>query len=120
VDKRPITVADPFTPEFRLDMSIADQKGVVGGSYTHSMWDGSVWQEITFSGGAAIHNGSPSVIELLIPRTLLGNPAFLNIGVVSTDRARIHTASDILGSDVSPSDWEEPVILDTFARFEIK
>jgi hypothetical protein len=31
VDKRPITVADSFQPEFRLDISALDRKGTVSG-----------------------------------------------------------------------------------------
>ncbi len=80
VDKRPITVADPYQPEFRLDIHTLDRKGTVSGSYAFYAWDGIEWQALTPTGGAAINNGSPSVIELQIPKSLLGNPAFINLG----------------------------------------
>jgi arabinogalactan endo-1,4-beta-galactosidase len=117
VDKRPITMADPYQPEFRLDIRAIDRKGTVSGSYEFYAWDGAEWQALALAGGAAIQNGHPSVIELQIPKALLGNPEFINLGVVSTGRGRIHTAGDIMGIDISPSDWEEPVTLDVFAQY---
>jgi len=119
VDKRPITVADPYKPEFRLDILAIDRKGTVSGSYAFYSWDGSQWQTLSLTGGAAINNGVPSLIELQIPLSLLGNPEFVNLGVVSTGRGRVHTAGDILGASVSPVDWKETVRLDVFARFEM-
>jgi hypothetical protein len=117
VDKRPITVADPYQPEVRFDIRIVDRKGTVGGSYEFFAWDGAEWQNSALPGGAAIQNGSPSIIEIQIPKNLLGNPEFVNLGVVSTGRGRTHTAGDILGIGVSPMDWAEPVILDVFRKY---
>jgi hypothetical protein len=91
----------------------------VSGSYSLYAWGESTWQAITMTGGAAIQNGHPSVIELQIPKAVLGNPEFINLGVVSTGRGRIHTAGDIMGIDTSPSDWEEPVMLDVFVRYAV-
>jgi arabinogalactan endo-1,4-beta-galactosidase len=117
VDKRPITVADPYQPEFRLDIRAIDRKGTVDGSYEFYAWDRAEWQALALAGGAAIQNGLPSVIELQIPKTLLGNPEFVNLGVISTGRGRIHTAGDIMGTDISPSDWKEPVTLNVFSQY---
>jgi hypothetical protein len=113
-------VADPYQPEFRLDIRIVDGKGTAGGSYEFCAWDGTEWQNLALPGGAAIQNGSPSVIEIQIPKHLLGNPEFVNLGVASTGRERVHTAGDILGTAVSPVDWAEPVILDVFGQYVIK
>ena len=113
---RPITVADPYKPEFRLDISALDRKGTVSCTFTLNAWDGTEWQVATFTGGAACLNGTPSVIELQIPRSLLGNPDLINVGVVTTGRGRIHTAGDILGTSVSPGSWDEPILLETFAE----
>lgn len=120
VDKRPITTAAPYQPEFRLDIRIMDRKGTVGGSYEFYAWDGAEWQNPAFWGGAAIQNGSPSIIEIQLPKALLANPEFVNVGVVSTGRGRTHTAGDILGTDVSPADWAETAVLDIFGKFIIE
>jgi len=119
VGKRPITAADPYQPEFRLDIRAIDRNGTVSGSYDFYTWDGAEWQGLTLMGGAAIQNGSPSIIEVQIPKLLLGNPEFVNLSVISTGRGRIHTAGDILGTHFSPSAWDEPVILDVFAQYMI-
>ena len=119
VDKRPITVADPYKPEFRLDIQAMDRNGTVSGSFEFFAWDGTAWQTLTLTGGATIQAGSPSVIEIQIPKTLIDNPAFVNLGVVTTGRGRVHTAGDIMGTPISPTDWKEPVILDVFGKYEI-
>jgi arabinogalactan endo-1,4-beta-galactosidase len=118
VDKRPITVADPYKPEFRLDIQVIDRKGTVSGSFEFFAWDGTEWQTLTMTGGVALRAGSPSMIEIQIPKKLLENPAFVNLGAVTTGRGRVHTAGDIMGTEFSPSDWREPVILDDFGHFE--
>lgn len=120
VDKRPITVAEPYLPEFRLDIRAIDRKGTVSGSYAFYAWDGVEWQAGAFASGAAIRDGSPSVIELQIPKALLGDPDFVNLGAVSVGRGRVHTAGDVLGAPVSAADWKEPVTLDVFAHYEIR
>jgi hypothetical protein len=117
VDKRPITVADPYQPEFRLDIRLVDRKGTPGGSYEFYVWEGAEWQNPVLLGATAIHNGSPSIIEIQLPKELLGNPEFVNLGVVSTGRGRTHTAGDILGIGTSPTDWAEPVILGIFGTY---
>ena len=116
-DRRPITVAAPWLPEFRLDIRALDRKGTASGNYQLYAWDGNEWQTQGFSGGAAIDAGTPSVIELQIPKALLSDPDFVNIGVASTGRGRVHTAGDVLGTPVSPGDWNEPVKLDVFANY---
>jgi len=120
VDKRPISVADPYQPEYRLDIHMLDRKGTISGSYEFYAWDGTEWQTLAYTGGAGISNGTPSLIELQIPKSLLGYPAFVNLGVVTTGRGRVHTAGDILGTSVSPVDWKEPITLEIFAKYEMK
>ncbi|MBN1428185.1 MAG: arabinogalactan endo-1,4-beta-galactosidase [Anaerolineae bacterium] len=120
VGRRPLRVADPFKPEYCLDVRIIERKDTMGGSYSFYAWDGETWQEITLTGGAAIRSGVPSIIEIQIPKAALGDPHMINIGAVSTDRGRTHTAADILGIDISPSDWSEPVVLDTFGRLDLE
>lgn len=114
VGNRPITVADPFRPEYRLDIGILEAKGTVIGSPVLNVWTGEEWQKATFTGSLVIQSGSPSVMELQLPKDLLGNPTTLNLEVATTDRARIHTAADTFGNAPTPSDWETPVILESF------
>jgi len=118
VDKHPITVADPYQPEFRLDINFQDRKSTVSGSYTFYAWDSAEWLPLSFTGGAAIANGTPSLIELQIPKSLLHDPSFINVAVVTTGRGRVHTAGDIMGTPVSPSEWKEPVVIETFGHFK--
>ena len=110
-------MADPHQPEYRLDIQMMDRKGTVSEHYEFYAWDGSEWHSLPMTGGAAISHGSPAIIELQIPKALLGNPQIVNLGVVSTGRGRVHTAGDILGTDVSPSEWREPVTLNVFASY---
>jgi arabinogalactan endo-1,4-beta-galactosidase len=119
VGRRPITVADPYQPEFRLDVSIVQEGENVRGSYTLNAWVAGEWQEITFTGGTALAAGEISVIELILPRVLLGDPQQLNIAVLSTDRGRVHTAADVLGSDHVPASWDDALILDTFFTVDL-
>jgi hypothetical protein len=49
----------------------------------------------------------------------LGNPDFVNLAVITTGRGRVHTAGDILGTNISPQDWKEPVLLDQFFKLEL-
>jgi arabinogalactan endo-1,4-beta-galactosidase len=117
--RRPITVADPYKPEFRLDVSIMEERGTISGRYVLNMWAEDEWAQVTFTGGAAISSGQTSVIELQMSRALLGNPQLLNVAVLSTDRARVHTAGDILGSASVPADWSDELILDVFSRYAL-
>lgn len=119
VGKRPITVADPYKPEFRFDIEALDRKGSVSGTFVLNVWDGQAWQTSPITFGIALKNGTPSIIEIQIPKTLIGNPEFVNLGVVSTGRGRVHTAGDILGTNFSPSDWSEPLTLETFIRIDL-
>ncbi len=114
VGRRPITVAAPYFPEFRLDIYATERKGTVTGSYEFYVWDGTEWQEKTLVGGRVITSGTPTVIEIQILKSTLGDPYLLNTGVVSTGRGRVHTAGDILGTSLSPASWDEPVILNVF------
>ncbi|NJN54663.1 MAG: hypothetical protein HC804_07845 [Anaerolineae bacterium] len=82
-------------------------------------WDGTAWQEITLTGGATIPAGSPTIIEVQIPKATLDNPQSVYVGVVSAGKGRVHTAVDILGSAFSPQTLDEAVTLDTFARYEV-
>ncbi len=117
--RRPITVADPYKPEFRLDISAQQEGDMHRGSYTLNAWVNEEWQQVTFTGGAAISAGETSVIELYMPRALLGNPQQVNIAVVSTGRGRVHTAADILGSDYVPATSSESLVLDVFFDFDL-
>jgi hypothetical protein len=119
VGRRPIIAADPYKPEFRLDIGIREERGTVGGSYTLNAWLDGEWQVVTFTGGAAILPGEPSVIELQIPRSLFGDAQNINVALVSTDRTRLHTAGDILGTATSPSDWSDELILDSFFAYAL-
>jgi arabinogalactan endo-1,4-beta-galactosidase len=119
VGRRPITVADPYQPEYRLDIQALDRKGTVSGSFQLHTWDGIEWKQITFTGGAAIRAGTPSIIEIQLPISLIGSPEEINIGLVSTGRGRVHTAGDIMGTNVSPRSWDEPVILDIFSKIHL-
>jgi arabinogalactan endo-1,4-beta-galactosidase len=117
VSRRPITVADPFKPEFRLDVSIREERGTITASVMSHAWIGGDWERITFTGATAVSAGDSSVIELQIPRALLGDPQIVNMAVLSTDRSRAHTAGDILGTSFTPADWSEELVLDVF--FEV-
>jgi hypothetical protein len=118
VSRRPITVADPYKPEFRLDVQIKEEKGTVGGRYQLYAWDGTTWQEMTLTGGTAIAGGSPTVIEVQLPKTILNNPPTLQLAVVSAGKGRVHTAVDVLGSDFAPQTLDEAVVLDVFAEYK--
>lgn len=115
--RRPITVADPYKPEFRLDVGIREERGTTNGTYVLYAWNDGEWEVVTFTGSAAIVSDDTSVIEIQIPRALLGNPQTLHVAVVSTNRGRANTAGDILGTDFVPGGWSESVVLDTF--FEV-
>jgi arabinogalactan endo-1,4-beta-galactosidase len=119
VVRRPITANEPFKPEYRLDIQALDRKGTVSGTFVLNVWDGLEWTTRTITFGIAIKNGEPSVIEIQIPKSELGDPDFVNLAVISTGRGRIHTASDILGTPISPQDWSEPIVLDQFIRFDL-
>jgi arabinogalactan endo-1,4-beta-galactosidase len=119
VDRRPITVSEPYLPEFRIDIQALDRKSTVSASIVLNAWDGAEWNLLPLPAGMALQNGSPSVIELLIPKILLGQPEFVNLAVVSTGRGRVHTAGDVLGDPVSAADWKEPVTLDIFGRLDL-
>ncbi len=114
VGRRPITVADPYKPEFRLDVSIMQEGDTTRGSYALNAWMEGEWQEISFTGGAAISAAATSVIELNLSLALLADPQQVNIAVLSTDRGRVHTATDVLGSDDAPATSSEALILDAF------
>ncbi len=117
--RRPITAADPYHPEFRLDVTIQEERGTVSGSYVLNAWIDNQWETITFTGGAAITTGKRSVIELQIPRILLRNPEELNIAVISSNRGQASTAGDILGTDDRPADWSDPLVLDVFHPYRL-
>ena len=114
VGRRPITVAAPYAPEYRLDIKITEERGSVRASYTLNVWSDGEWTEIGFTGGAATMTGSESVIEVLLPLASIGNPANVNLALVSTGRGRANSASDILGTDLVLADDETPLVLDAF------
>lgn len=104
VNSRPITISDPYKPEYRLDIGLVERQGSVSGKCVLNAWVDGEWQKITFTGGLAIQAGDTSVIEIQIPEALLGNPPLINAAVLSTDRTLAHT----------PADWSEPVVVDEF------
>lgn len=110
VGRRPITVADPFQPEYRLDVSISAERA----SYEMNVWQGDDWEAVTFTGGASVAGGARSVVEFQLPLSALGDPSMLNIAVISTDRGRARSASDILGVDGLPDGSDEALVLDAF------
>ncbi len=114
VGRRPITVAEPYEPEYRLDVAIREERGYPIGGYTFSAWTGSEWETRVFTGGAAIHSGAPSVIEVQIPLALLGDPTRMNAALVSADRGRARSASDILGADFDLTAFEDGMVLEHF------
>ncbi len=119
VDKHPITVADPYKPEYRLVVSLQGRKGTVSGSYAFYRWDGAEWGSLVMTGGGALRFGAPATLEIEMPLALIGSPEFVNIGVVSIGRGRVHTAGDILGTPVSPAEWHEAVTLEHFYRLDL-
>ncbi len=119
VGKRPILVDDPYQPEFRLDVDIAEYKGTTSAHYTFYAWQDGAWQEITLTGAAAMQSGTPSVIEIQILKETLHNPDFVNVAVVSVGKGRVHTAVDILGIPDSPEYLSEAVNLRTFAHYAL-
>lgn len=119
VGRRPITVADPYKPEFRLDISIMEERGLLGGRYVLNAWNESEWEPVTFTGGTVISTGENSIIELQLSRALLANPRKLNIAVLTTGRGRVHTASDILGTTFVPADQSQALELDAFFQYDL-
>ncbi len=114
VGRRPITVAAPYEPEYRLDVTIREERGYPIGGYTFSGWTGSEWETRMFTGASAIRNGTPSVIEVQIPLALLGNPPLINLALISADRGRARGASDILGADFDLAPFAEEFVLESF------
>jgi hypothetical protein len=45
VSRRPITVADPFKPEFRLDLSFREPWGTASDGVTLHAWIGGEWEK---------------------------------------------------------------------------
>jgi arabinogalactan endo-1,4-beta-galactosidase len=119
VGRRPIVAADPYKPEYRLDISITGERSTTRGSYTLNAWIDHRWTAVTFTGGAAILPGEPSVIELQIPLTLLNHPERLNLAVISTDRGRARSASDILGTGTVPPESPDALVLDQFIEVDL-
>ena len=115
--RRPITVADPFRPEFRLDVNVQTTQGITASSVTLNAWIDGEWDELAFTGNVAVVAGDTSVIELQFPRTMLSDFESLYIGVTSTDRARAHTAGDVLGTPSVLADWDVALVLGDF--FEV-
>jgi arabinogalactan endo-1,4-beta-galactosidase len=119
VDKHPISVADPYKAEYLLVVSPEERKGTVSGSTAFYHWDGTEWASVTMTGGAAFRFGTLTTLEMELPLALIGSPDFVNIGVVSIGRGRVHTAGDILGTPDSPGEWHEAVTLENFYRVDL-
>ncbi|MBL8130864.1 MAG: glycosyl hydrolase 53 family protein [Anaerolineae bacterium] len=119
VGRRPILAADPYKPEFRLDVSILEEQATRRGSIALNAWAEGDWQTLTYTGGAAILNGVISVVELQLPLALIDHPDELHLALVSTDRGRARGASDILGTDAVPADSEAALLLEQFFRLDL-
>ncbi len=119
MEKHPITAAAPYFPEYRLDVTVEDRKGTVSGSYAFYGWDGEAWQTLAMTEGATINFDTTTTVELQTPLEFLGSPEFVNLGVVSIGRGRVHTAGDILGTPDSAMDWRESVVLENFYRLDL-
>jgi hypothetical protein len=91
----------------------------VSGSYAFYRWDGTEWQSMVMIGGGALRFGAPTTLEIEFPLTMIDSPDFVNIGVVSIGRGRVHTAGDILGTPSSPGEWHEAVTLENFYRLDL-
>ncbi|MBK9050570.1 MAG: glycosyl hydrolase 53 family protein [Chloroflexi bacterium] len=118
VHQRPIIVTAEHRPEFRLDIGMVEENGTVGTAVILYQWDGTTWEEVPFTGAIAFAGGNPSTLEWQLPKALWPDVHTLWIGVVSVGRGRNDTASDILGPEVSPLDWADPVTITTLSRYD--
>ncbi len=114
VDQRRITIAEPYEPEYRLDITIREESVSCIGGYGFSAWTGSEWEARTFTGAGAIRCGAPSVIEVQIPLALLGSSRLMNMALVSADGGQAGSASDILGADFDLAAFEQGLVLEHF------
>ena len=86
ISNRPITIDNPYHPEFLLSIHTTDRKSIVSSSFEFFAWDGSEWSAIKLIGGEAIQNGSLAIImsipvvviflilqQTLIKRMVLGS-----------------------------------------------
>jgi len=119
IGKRPILIDDPFRPEFALEVQIAGDRSTAAPDATFNVWSGIAWESSAFTGGMAIEGEAPSVIEVHIAKKLLGQPAFLNVAVLSAGRVLTHTAADVLGSSAVPADTTDEVSISSFERIEL-
>lgn len=97
--RRAIVVAPPFRPEFRLDIEMVEERGTRRASYTLNAWIEGDWETVTYTGSAAVTFGTRSIIEMVMPRALLGDPDLINIALVSVGRGRASDVTDALGHD---------------------
>jgi hypothetical protein len=118
VRSRPITVTAEHQPEFRLDISLVEENGTLGGDFILNAWTGTEWVELPFTGATLVTGGATSLIEWQLPKTLFPMADTLWLGVVSVGRGRNNTAGDIMGSEPSPQDWSEGVLLSTFTAYK--
>jgi hypothetical protein len=116
VARRPITVAEAYAPEYRLDITIREDNGLVSPRFVWNIWRDGAWETGSYTGGAFIND---AVLELQLPLSLLNNPQRLNVAVISSNQSRNGTAGDILGSEISPAAWDEALVLDTFFAVDL-
>ncbi len=114
VRRRPITVADPFKPEFRLDINIEAARESTSIRIMLYAWVNGEWEQMTFTGDVDVLTSDTSTIEIQMPRALLGDLPAFNIAVLSSDGGRVHTAGDILGTSFMLADWSDALVLDAF------
>lgn len=116
---RPIEIVDPFRPEFAVEVHMVEANGTSVADASLFTWNGSEWEETSFTGGLAIGGQSPSVIEFQIFKSSLGEPSFLNVAVLSAGRVLTRTAADVLGSDFVPAQSIDMVSVSSFFRIDL-
>lgn len=119
VGKRPVVVADPYKPEFVLEIRIVEASGTVVAEGTLFSYVNGEWKESAFTGGLAAKVDSQTVIEFQIFRRALGNPEFLNIAVASAGRILNRTLADLIGPDATAAESTETTTVSTFIKIEL-
>jgi arabinogalactan endo-1,4-beta-galactosidase len=116
IGKRPIEVADPYQPEFILEIQVVGERGTTQIQGTWYRWADNAWVESAFTGGMA---AAGSVIELQFPLRVISNPDILNVAVISANRVLTGTASDVTGSDSVPADSADVVRVEAFTHVDL-
>ncbi len=116
---RPIEVADPYKPEYAIEVRVVEGSANSVADAAFFRWDGAAWQETSFTGGLALGIDGSSVFEFSLHLSQLGSPEFVNLAAVSAGRILTRTAADIAGDEPTPADSESTVGLASFARLDL-